>query len=228
VEINLRVALISDIHANLPALHAVLQDVPDVDCYICAGDIVGYYPFANEVCDLVRNTGAYVVRGNHDAFAVDELKPREEVREVYRVDWTRKQLDSRHLKWLASLPIEMSFYWAERVIRVRHASPWDEETYLYPDSKKLTEIKLSENEIHVFGHTHHPMKVTCGKGFVVNPGSVGQPRDWNPKAGYAILDTISGDVEFRRVNYDYKKLQAHLIQLGWEAASISILSRERF
>ncbi len=223
----MKVALISDIHANLPALRAVLEDLPDVDCCICAGDVVGYYPFANEVCDLVRNSGAYVVRGNHDAFVVGELIPREEDRKAYKVDWTRKQLKSRHLKWLASLPVEMSFHWAERVIKVRHASPWDEETYLYPDSKKLTEIKLNRNEIHIFGHTHHPMKVPCGEGFVVNPGSVGQPRDWNPKAGYIILDTRSGDVELCRVNYDFVKLQAHLVQLGWEQASISILSRKR-
>jgi len=227
VEIELRVALISDIHANLPALRAVLHDVSDVDCCICAGDIVGYYPFVNEVCDLIRNSGAHVVRGNHDAFVIDELEPSEEDREVYKVDWTRKQLENQHFKWLGSLPVEMSFHWAERVIKVRHASPWDEESYLYPDSEKLPEIKLNKNEIHVLGHTHHPMKVTCGEGFVVNPGSVGQPRDWNPKAGYAILDTQSGAVEFRRVNYDFGKLQAHLVELCWEPASISILSRER-
>lgn len=223
----MKVAIISDIHANLPALRAVFQDMPDVDCCICAGDVVGYYPFVNEVCDLIRTAGAHVVRGNHDAFVIDELEPREEDRGVYKVDWTRKRLENQNLKWLAALPVEMSFRWAERVIKVRHASPWDEETYLYPESEKLTGIKLNENEIYVFGHTHHPMKVTCGEGFVVNPGSVGQPRDWNPKAGYAILNTLSGGVEFRRVNYDFGKLQAHLVQLGWDPASISILSRER-
>ena len=223
----MRVALISDIHGNLSALRAVFQDMPDVDCCICAGDIVGYYPFVNEVCELVRNSDTYVVRGNHDAFVIDELEPRKEDREIYKVDWTRKQLETQNLKWMASLPVEMSFHWAERVIKVRHASPGDERTYLYPDSQKLAELKLNKNEIHIFGHTHHPMKVTCGQGLVVNPGSVGQPRDWNPKAGYAILDTLSGVVEFRRVNYNFRKLQAHLVQLGWEPASISVLSRER-
>ena len=98
----MRIALISDIHGNLPAFSAVLADMPHVDCYICAGVVVGYYPFVNEVCDLVRNIEAYMVRGNHDAFVIDELKPRAKDREVYKVDWTRKQLKSQHLKWLAS------------------------------------------------------------------------------------------------------------------------------
>ena len=223
----MKLAFLSDIHGNYPALEAVLKDLPAVDSIICSGDIVGYYPDVNEVCNAVRGIKMHVVRGNHDAYVCGGMAPAPEHRQTYRVDWTREQLSSDNFKWLASLPLEMDFLFDGLRIKVRHASPWDEESYLYPDSPQLADIKLEHDQMLCLGHTHHPLCSAAGAGMLLNPGSVGQPRDWNPDASYAVFDTMSRAMEFRRVTYRVHDFQQRLRELGWEDSSINILSRTR-
>lgn len=222
---TLKIAFIADIHGNLPALQAVFQDLPAIDLCVCVGDLVGYYPDVNEVCEFVRGSGVSTIRGNHDAYVVGDLEPAVDKVDAYRTYWTRDRLSSDNKKWLASLPIELIFRGGDYHIKVRHASPWDETTYLYPDSDRLKHIVLNPFEIWVFGHTHHPMQENCGQGLVMNPGAVGQPRDWNPKASYVLFDAASGRFEFRRVAYDIGGLQRRLKELVWNQAMIDTLSR---
>jgi putative phosphoesterase len=221
----MKVALLADIHANLPALVAVLEDLPKVDAIVCLGDVVGYYADPNEVCALMRQHQILTIRGNHDAYVLGELSPHPDRVEAYRTAWTREVLEPGNLSWLRSLPTSMKCRWGKMIARLHHATPWNEEAHLYPDSDQLNEIKLGLNEFLALGHTHRPMLRHCGEGFVLNPGSVGQPRDCNPMASYAILDCDSENVDFRRVHYDFEGLQRRLRQLGWEPATIAILSR---
>lgn len=223
----MRIGLISDVHANLPALEAVLAGMPANDLIICAGDIVGYYADVNEVCERVRQLGAHTIRGNHDAYVTGKMEPKAESRLAYRTDWTREQLTPTNLDWLDSLPAELVFRWGGTTVRVRHASPWDEETYLYPDSPRLNDVQVPANELWIIGHTHRPMQRRCGEGWLINPGSVGQPRDWNPMASYAVLNTETGNVEFHRVCYDVAGLQARLAAQGWDRKMLEVLSRTR-
>ena len=224
----MKIGLISDIHANLPALKAVLKDMPSLDLLMCAGDIVGYYPDVNEVCDLLREKRAVAIQGNHDAYVIGRMRPDPKRQSAYRTNWTRNRLRPDNFHWLASLPVEMVFSFGNKTLHLRHANPWDEEGYIYRNSRQfLKKIKLPVNEYLVLGHTHHPMFVKCGKGFIVNPGSVGQPRDYNPKASYAIFDSKKGSVLFRRVSYNFSLLQKRLAGSKWNSKSISILSRTR-
>lgn len=223
----MKLGLLSDIHGNLPALKAVFADASDVDLWLCAGDIVGYYPYVNEVCALLRKNGVLAVRGNHDAYVVGELDPIINNRVAYRTDWTINELSEKYFQWLSALPIEMNFSWGSVLLKVRHASPWDEETYLYPDSEQLQTIYLDHGQIVFLGHTHHPMSIKCGGGIVINAGSVGQPRDWDSRAAYAVLDTCNGNIVFRRVNYDVRTLQKNLVKLGYDERNIAILGRKR-
>jgi putative phosphoesterase len=221
----MRVAVLADIHANLPAFTAVLDDLPQVDSLVCLGDVVGYYADPNEVCDLMRKHKIPAIRGNHDAYVLGKLIPHPDHAEAYRTAWTREVLEPGHLGWLGSLPTSMEFRCGTTLMHMHHATPWNEEAYLYPDSDRLHKIKLGRNEFLALGHTHWPMLRQCGEGFVLNPGSVGQPRDCNPMASYAILDCDSGKVDFRRVHYDVAGLQERLRRLGWDPAAIAILSR---
>lgn len=221
----MRVALLADIHANLPALNAILNDMPRVDHIVCLGDVIGYYADPNEVCGVLRERQIPTIRGNHDAYAIGTLSPNPTRVAAYRTVWTRETLRRENLEWLRSLPTKMDFHFGNLQVQVRHATPWDEESYLYPDSDRLTEIHLREHQVLALGHTHWPMLRQCGQGFVVNPGSVGQPRDCNPAAAYAILDCDSGAVEFRRASYDVAGLQQRLRSLEWDPATIAILSR---
>lgn len=224
----MKIGLISDIHANLPALRAVIKNMPSVDVLMCAGDILGYYPYANEVCDLLREKKTIAIQGNHDAYIIGRMDPDPKYQPAYRTNWTRKRLRPDNLRWLASLPIEMRFSFGDKTLRLRHANPWNEEDYIFKNSPNfLKKMKLSPREYLVLGHTHHPMFVKCGKGFVINPGSVGQPRDYNPKTSFAVFDSKTGNVVFRRVRYNFRVVQKRLVKLGWDPKSISILSRTR-
>ncbi len=221
----MKVALLADIHANLPALEAVMNDLPKVDLIVCLGDVVGYYADPNEVCELLQKYKVPTVRGNHDAYVAGTLTPNPARAGAYRTAWTREMLLPANLQWLQSLPVSLEFQWDKLQTQLRHATPWDEEGYLYPDSERLKEINLRSNHFLALGHTHWPMLRQCGEGFVLNPGAVGQPRDCNPAAAYAILDCDSGKVDFRRVPYDVEALQRRLQEIGWEPATIAILSR---
>ncbi len=222
-----KIAVLSDIHGNLPALESVLADVPSVDAFFCCGDMVGYYPDAEDVCNAIRKLNIFIVRGNHDGYVTRALSPDREKAQAYKTEWTRAHLSERNLNWLASLPFEMEFLLDGLKIKVRHASPWDEETYLHPDSVQLANIQLAHDEWLVIGHTHHPMMLRLDGGLILNPGSVGQPRDWNPLASYAILDTSARDVTIKRVEYNVPAFQSRLQELGWESPLIEILSRKK-
>jgi putative phosphoesterase len=222
-----KVAVLSDIHANLPALQAVLEDLPPVDARVVCGDLVGYYPDADPVCDLLRGLDAHVIRGNHDAYVIGALAPAAEHAAAYKTAWTQAHLSAPNRRWLEGLPVELGFRWDGLKVSVRHASPWDEESYLYADSPRLAEVVLQHDEMLLLGHTHHPMQVAAGAGRILNPGSVGQPRDWNPLASYAVLDTRARTAQLRRVAYDVGAFQARLRALGWDAALIDILGRKR-
>jgi putative phosphoesterase len=222
----MRLALISDIHANLDALQAVLEDVPPVDHIVCCGDLVEYYDRPNEVCALIRSRNIPCIRGNHDAYVIGALPPGDANRAAYRTDWTRETLDASHRLWLAELPTEMRFEQDGRQLWVRHASPWDEETYLYADADAaLSRLRLASREILAVGHTHRPLHLKAGDGWLLNPGSVGQPRDYDPRASYAVLDLGTGGVEHRRAGYDVAAMQARLEQQDWDANVVGILSR---
>lgn len=224
----MRVALISDIHANRDALEVVLGQISGVDLTLCCGDIVGYYDKPNEVCSMLREGGVRCIRGNHDAYVIGDLVPDETRRTAYRTDWTRQVLEKDHLDWLSGLPIELRFDWSGTTLRVRHSSPWDEETYLYRDSSDaIARLRLSPGEILAVGHTHYPLYISVGAGWLLNPGSVGQPRDRDPRACYAILDLETNSVEHRRAGYDVSAMQHRLVGQGWDLDMVAILSRTK-
>jgi putative phosphoesterase len=224
-------AIISDIHANLPALQAVLGNL-EQRTVVCAGDLVGYYTEPNEVCALVRANCVAAIRGNHDAMVCGALAFDPGRDELYGVSRTREQLGPAQRAWLDDLPLTVDIHLrgshaAVKRITVRHASPWDETTYLYPDTP-LDRIALRQGEWLICGHTHHPMLRQAGEGWVLNPGSVGQPRNRNAGgACFAEIDLISGKADFRVVAYDAAAYQRQLAGVGVPDAAISLLDRAR-
>jgi predicted phosphodiesterase len=159
----MKVALLADIHANLPALKAVMDDIPQVDSIVCLGDVVGYYAYPNEVCELLQKHKVPTVRGNHDAYVAGTLTPNPDRAEAYRTSWTRETLLPGHLQWLQALPVSLEFHWGNLRVQLRHATPWDEEGYLYPDSERLSEIRLDSDQFLALGHTHWPLLRQCGE-----------------------------------------------------------------
>lgn len=231
------IAIISDVHANLEALRAVLAEVRDAEAVYCAGDIVGYGPNPNECCELVRKYVSKAVQGNHDFVCanLDRLDGSDEgfveedrvlCQELFEQknsaarmvsQWTNSVLTDENKQFLRDLPLQIN----EHGITVMHGAPGSKATmlneYLLPGQARRSILDLIEGHLLVVGHTHVPMRTDC----VVNPGSVGQPRDRNWRASYAALRDVwlrftyirDEDMSFRivrqvvkprRVPYDVK------------------------
>jgi len=198
----MRVGLISDIHANLPALEAVLSEMPPVDMIICAGDIVGYNPWPRECLERVRSISSLVVQGNHDRNV--ETPHRYEHNEMAHagLELAQKELTDEQREWLAELPLRTEF--VEGAYRVVHSHPDPNRlgSYVRPAQFPKMRPYLDEYDGIILGHTHVQHKATIDGRLIVNPGSVGQPRDGDERAAYAVLDTAADEVALRRVEYD--------------------------
>jgi putative phosphoesterase len=203
----MRVALISDLHSNLAALRAVLRDLPRVERVVCVGDLVGYCAEPNEVIRLVRRKKIEGVGGDHDHAAVTG-NPWGLNRVAAEVAlWTHRRLTGEGLEYLKALPERLETELGGRRLLVVHGSPRDPLGGRVPPestSRELAEaVGDAEADVIVFGHTHQPMKRMIFGKLLVNPGSVGQPRDRDPKASYAVLRLGEEvGVDFRRVEYD--------------------------
>jgi putative phosphoesterase len=195
----MRVGLCSDIHGNRIALDAVLEDLPDdVETLLCAGDVVGYNPWPAECVEIIRERAIPTVAGNHDRMVVSDHNFIGNRMAAAGVDLAREQLDEDALAWLEGLPAERMVL--DDRIHIVHGHPDDPDRYTYPD--QFEAALLDDEEILVMGHTHVQHHETYDTGVVINPGSVGQPRDEDPRAAYAIVDLASHEVEERRVPYD--------------------------
>ncbi len=210
----MKIGLISDIHGNLVALEEVLKHLNHCDMIYCAGDVVGYYPFPNEVIELFKDHEIRSVMGNHDYAVVtgDFFGFNAYAREAG--EWTREHLSEDNLDWLMSLPLSIETEW----FNIYHGMPAEDlralEEYIFPDDPRI-EYSLEELEKNiVVGHTHIQF-VRWHKGlFFANPGSVGQPRDGDPRSAFAIYDTEKNEIKLRRVEYNIQEVYEAVIEAG--------------
>ena len=240
----MRIAVLSDIHANLVALDAVLTDAGPVDAVWQLGDVVGYGPEPDAVVERLREIGATGVRGNHDAAAcggseIDWFNP--DARRA--MEWTRRAISTQTLEWLSALP--------ERATQDRCAlvhGSLREPIWEYVTSPRVAaeNIALLDEGVRIglHGHTHMPIAFIDDEGdaletlrgrpgsplelrgrrALVNPGSVGQPRDGDPRASYLLLEPEAERVTWRRVAYDIEAVQQAMRDAGLPASLAARLS----
>jgi putative phosphoesterase len=212
----MRVAVFGDIHGNVTALDAVLADLTRqrVERSYCLGDLVGYGPFPNEVIDRIRAAGAPTIMGNYDDGVGFD---REECGCAYRdaddrqrgdqsLRWTRRAVTEDRKAFLRTLQADIRFEASGKRFRLVHGSPRRMNEYLFEDRPLSSFHRLaatSDANVLIFGHTHKPYRKDVDGVIFVNAGSVGKPKDGDPRACYIVLDiNDSVEVEFRRVEYD--------------------------
>ena len=207
--------MLGDIHGNALALRNVLQEAvkQQVETLLITGDLVGYYFEPLEVLQLLGPWSKYLVRGNHEdmlSFARSDPSFLSKVNNRYGsgLHAAIKQLSSLQINELCALPHPKDIEIEKYKILLCHGSPWSTEEYIYPDADINLLKRCSDTgfDVIVHGHTHYPAKHVVGKTLLVNPGSVGQPRNRKPGAQWAIFDTKTGDLEFRCESYDATKL----------------------
>ena len=231
----MRILLLSDIHANLEALEACLAAAPPFDFVANLGDVVGYGASPNEVIERSRALGKIFVRGNHDKAAtglleLDDFNPMAAAAAL----WTREQLTPEHLEWLRSLPqgpLPLDDFPAAQLV---HGSPEDEDAYVVSIGDALVPLITFATPVTFFGHTHLqggffangssadgfrpeyrtvgqpesvPLQLKATTRYMINPGSVGQPRDGDWRAAFALFDTDAQVVHFHRAPYNLKSAQ---------------------
>ena len=212
-------AFISDIHSNLEALEAVLADVRTEEVY-CLGDLVGYGASPNEVIDLVRERNVHALMGNHDYAATTGDTGRFNARAGMAAMWTRSQLTEENLGYLRSLPMQRKTSVGGTSLHMTHGSP-DDPLWEYVDPRTHSQVfghyigKLEVKAL-ALGHTHVPYSWIEKSGVVFNPGSVGQPRDGDWRASFAMVEFSQGEiaVEVQRVEYDVEGAIAKIAHVG--------------
>jgi diadenosine tetraphosphatase ApaH/serine/threonine PP2A family protein phosphatase len=229
----MRVAVISDIHGNLHALEAVLSDIDaeGTDELWCLGDVVGYGPKPNECCDLIRERATVALCGNHDLAALGTLDIGDFSGDAAAAArWTGGVLGEEQRTWLSSLEPQARREGAE----LYHASPRDPVwEYVLSEEVALLSLLAVDAPLVLVGHSHVPLALAwdgvelvgglapegtvaelAGRRWLLNPGSVGQPRDGDARAAWLLIDDASGRGTFRRVPYPIAETQAEIRALG--------------
>ena len=231
----MRYALISDIHANLPALDAVLVDIGASESHAVhhLGDLVGYAPWPNEVVDRIRQAGISGVAGNYDSTVATDYKhcgcryedARQEELSHLSYAWTREHVSAESKRWLVTLPFRMDLrplggHTPGPTVTLIHGNQTLNTVYVTEDRSDdfLTAmggaIGARRGDVVAFGHTHRPWHRIVGGVHFVNTGSVGRPKDGDWRAGYVLLHVSAStvDVEVRRVEYDVERAARAIIE----------------
>ena len=238
----MRLAILADIHGNLPALEAVLADIArrEVEGMLHLGDLVGYGPHPEEVVARVREQDIGGVVGNYD-LAVCHPDPDEGAARYLRPDlsgvgretylWTRERIGSGTREVLAALPAQLRIEEGQRSFLFTHGSPERPNEYLLADTPedRLRELFAGSGaDVMVVGHTHCPQAREVGEWLLLNPGSVGKPKDGDPRASYLILDTERGlTAEHVRVEFDVETVATVSVDSGLPPAQAEALRHGR-
>ena len=226
------VAVITDVHGNLPALEAALARTKElgIERVYCGGDLVGYGPHPTEVCALIEDRGIPTIYGNYDYAIGRDLEDcgcayvTQHDRELGQrsVDWTLAHTDRRAKDFMRKLPFDLRFTVGAEQVHLVHGSPRKVNEYLFEDKPARLYERLAaaeEADMLVFGHTHKPWVHEYGEMLFVNCGSVGKPKDGDPRAAFAILRPGVGGVgvAIERVPYDAETVAREVAAAGLPA-----------
>ena len=228
----MRFAIFGDIHANLHALQAVLADATEQNCthHVCMGDVVGYNAFPRECLDIVRGLDCPAVKGNHDEQAsMFGFQEGFNALAEEAMNWTRDQLPDADKDWLRTLRLQRQV----RDFTIVHATldtphKWG---YVFNQLDAAASFSYQHTSVCFIGHTHAPkafvrdrsvrtvpldkdLQLLPGKKFLINVGSVGQPRDGDWRAAYCLYDTVANEISLRRLPYDLPAAQKAILDAG--------------
>jgi len=204
----MRIGILSDVHSNLFALRSVLED-SNFDLILHAGDVVGYNPFPNEVINQFRKHDVISILGNHDKAVIGSAKYNFPDYVDKAIQWSKKNLSEENTHYLKQLQSSNSIEVDGKVLRLVHGSPSDPNEYVYPTDVTLDLVNNLDTgvDVLIWGHTHYPIITKINDVSLLNPGSVGQPRDGDWRACYIEYNTSESSITLHREKYDLEALR---------------------
>ena len=207
------VAIISDVHSNIIAFQTVLDEIDrlDSEIIVCAGDIVGYYPFPNQTLEIFKRRGIISILGNHDKAVIhfNTVGMNKLAAEAAR--WTSENINAENVDYLKTLKSSRRIGMGPVEAAMFHGSPRDDNEYLYEIDTGPELLEMCGCQCMITGHTHIPFVRRIEEGVMINPGAVGQPRDGDSRASFAILDTKNRGVAIHRLEYDIREVQESVL-----------------
>ena len=209
----MRYGIIADVHGNLEALLSVMEALSGkADQVICLGDIIGYGPNPNECCDIIKKNQIISISGNHEKAVLGEMpiawfNPSA----AKAIHWTRAELKLENIDFIKGLPpvLELDDF---EIVHGSLAYPAEE--YLENIFVAVPTFNLMTKPVLFVGHTHRPLVLNYAEKKIINPGSVGQPRDGDPRAAFGLIETDTMTFEFHRVEYDIHTAARRVVQAG--------------
>lgn len=217
----MKIAFISDIHSNIEAFQSVLTFLKkkEIDHIYIAGDLIGYYYYGDEVLNIcMRHDNISCIRGNHDRNFLASLSDESLMTlltDKYgsALSRTKEKLTQAQINWLSALPSKLTTVVDDIKITIAHGCLENDTTYIYPDASFETLKQQTLNsDVTVLGHTHYQHIWCYNNKYLLNPGSVGQPRDQGSLAGILVLDTSNRAIIPYRVKFDFKRLKEDILK----------------
>lgn len=211
----MKIAVISDIHSNYDALKSLVIEFnkEDIEAILVAGDLIGYYYWPNKVINLIMlDKRFHCIKGNHERMFEEALKDRNgllKYRKKYGsgFDACINLLSKKQINWLLSLPKNLDINFKKNTFHISHGSLSGDEEYIYPNANiKQLKANYSKKKFTIFGNTHYPF-IHHNKGkYLINPGSVGQPRDIGNMSSFVIIDLKTEAIQFKRKKFNINKI----------------------
>ncbi len=231
----MKIAILSDIHSNIFALDNVLFDLRSkgIEKILVAGDLIGYYYWPNQVISkLMEDPNIICISGNHEDILKKTLDNDEDAK-IYKKKYgsgfeiCKRELSISQLNWLLSLPKTLTLTFEEVSFFLSHGSLTTSDDYIYPDSKgTLLDDNYSEETFTIFGNTHYPFIRMHKNKYLINPGSVGQPRDVSSLSSYVVINTENMSIQFNRVAFESSLIADRIKQIDPDNPYlIEVLSR---
>ena len=224
----MKIAIISDIHSNYNYLKKVFDSIKqeDVDAVYCTGDLVGYYDKPNEVIDLLRDHNVHCVLGNHEEYFLGISDYNKENEKIYGITKQRSIINNQNKMFLEKLPKKLEISYNNDLICIVHSNPMQTKSYYY-SAQDIESSFLKKYSYYIYGHTHIPLITYYHGHCIINPGSVGQPRDYTAMPSFALLDLDKKEVVIKKVNVDADTYTRYLKQRSFDTKLINILTRKK-
>ncbi len=224
----MRIALISDIHSNYFYFKKIMEYIEkeNINHIFCLGDIIGYYDNPNEVIDMCIRHDIKAIKGNHEKYIFDEIKYTFEKEDIYGIGRQKNILKKESIEFLRNLPDYLDIQLNGKKLYLTHSLPNDCVSYCYAP-EMLDKDFISNYDYYCLGHTHIPLLSFYSGACILNPGSVGQPRDFTKMPSFLILNLNDKSISLHRIDIDYATYKEVLTRERYHDSLINILEKDR-